>query len=288
MATPHNTLGGAELHRSRILTFTGPAANVTPAEAGILYMSTDTNLVYRSTGSAAGNLQRVGNMTGAELVAALEALAVGSRLSYNFLDDLPTIPTGVGIKTPGEFILYAGTLDSNNPRFTASAFSGRLITLDGQLYVTDGSSIGSASSAAQVADARMQNLFRAMWGNGGVTISGGIGASSLADWNANKSLTLPLYASRALVATGTGSGLLTWTLGQFRGEENHVQTLEEMVTHNHGLATQSNTQTGGAAIRATGPGSDTNTGVRGSGVGFNVVQPSVGAGRALFAVGVAA
>jgi hypothetical protein len=57
MTTEHNTLTGAALHNSKILTFTGAPASYTPPESGIIVScltSPNAGKLYRTTGTTAG------------------------------------------------------------------------------------------------------------------------------------------------------------------------------------------------------------------------------------------
>jgi microcystin-dependent protein len=58
----------------------------------------------------------------------------------------------------------------------------------------------STSSATERANADCQNLFQFLWPDTTITISGGRGASALADWTANKQLSLPDWRGYALGA----------------------------------------------------------------------------------------
>lgn len=60
--------------------------------------------------------------------------------------------------------------------------------------ICNGKSIGSATSGADYANANAQALFEYLWQKDStLAVSGGRGASALADWSANKRLTLPDY-----------------------------------------------------------------------------------------------
>lgn len=87
----------------------------------------------------------------------------------------------------------------------------------GWVYANDGT-IGSASSGAT---ARANNdtwlLYNTLWTNvpqAWAPVTGGRGASSFADFSANKPIRLPLQLSRAIGEAGTGAGLTGTTLGQ--------------------------------------------------------------------------
>lgn len=114
--------------------------------------------------------------------------------------------------------------------------------------------IGSATSgASERANADTQTLFEYLWNaDANLTVSTGRGASSIADWSANKTITLPDWRGRALAALddmgNTAAGRLTATyfgtaatvLGAAGGSESKV-----IVTANLPPYTPSGTNSGG-------------------------------------------
>jgi len=226
----------------------------------------------------------------ARIVAALASLTGVNRLSYSALRDTPFIP----LRIPGEPLLYSGTLDSNNPAFVQGLFSNNLINLSGQLWVREGVSMGSASSGATVADNRTEQVYRALWGRSDVAVTGGKGVSSAADWGANKTMTLPTWAGRAMVAAGQGSGLTTRTMGTTWGSETKSLVEAELAPHAHAAGSQLRfyvrdlNSTGSTAALSSGNlvGLTQFTDTVGSGTPFSLAQPSVAAGVVLFALGV--
>lgn len=155
----------------------------------------------------------------------------------------------------------------------------------GWVMITDGQ-IGSATSGATYANANAAALYAVMWNNVSNTfapVSGGRGANAAADFAANKSLSMPRILGRALAIAGAGAGLTSRPIGQTLGEETHLMTLGELVTHTHATTPASPTV-------GTGPGdsvqrgsadtpvptnhvsfSNSNTG---SSTPFNIMQPS--------------
>src|SRR6185295_18945732 len=69
----------------------------------------------------------------------------------------------------------------------------------------NGSTIGSAfSGAIERANADCQALFEYLWNaDTSLLVSGGRGANSLADWNGNKTITLPDMRGRVLAGMDT-------------------------------------------------------------------------------------
>jgi hypothetical protein len=82
---------------------------------------------------------------------------------------------------------------------------------------SNGRTIGSATSgASERANADTQTLFEYLWNtDANLTVSTGRGASSIADWSANKTIALPDWRGRALAALddmgNTAAGRLTAT-----------------------------------------------------------------------------
>lgn len=228
-------------------------------------------------------------------IAAL-TLAANKYLGTNgsgqiALLDPPAGSTATPSHLPGEWMMYGGTLDSNNPALLATSYSGRLLNLKGELWVLEGSTIGSAASTATVKDAKAEGLFKAVWGRSDVTLSGGKGASSAADWTANKVLTLPTQAGRFPLAAGNGSGLSTRTQGDTGGSQDHVLTGDQTGPHTHaadGDFFLTRVSSGGA-ITSPSAGSlyalKATTASAGSGLPHNNMPPYWVAGTILWALG---
>jgi hypothetical protein len=115
----------------------------------------------------------------------------------------------------------------------------------------NGRTIGSATSGAtERANADTQALFQYLWtADANLAVSGGRGVSSIADWTANKAITLPDARGRVLAslddmgnsaagrltaayfgATGGCSGALGTTLGAACGGESQTLTLAQLPT----------------------------------------------------------
>ena len=104
--------------------------------------------------------------------------------------------------------------------------------------------IGSATSgASERANADTQALFEYLWNtDANLTVSTGRGASSIADWSANKTIALPDWRGRALAAlddmgnsaagrlTATYFGTAATVLGAAGGSENKILTLAQLPT----------------------------------------------------------
>jgi len=177
---------------------------------------------------------------------------------------------------------------------------------------------GAASGATQRANADTQNLFTYLWTNcpdAHCPVVGGRGISGLADFNANKQITLPdcrgricgvglddmgnTAAGRLLASNVTSGGAdTTTTPGASGGEANHTMSLADLVTHTHAnsltdpghshaatvyatgtsavfAAGNATTNYGGPATNSSVTGITINNAGTGSGTPFNVMQPFV-------------
>ena len=120
----------------------------------------------------------------------------------------------------------------------------------------NGKTIGNAASGAtELASSTCQALFQWLWnGDSNLAVSGGRGASALADWNANKTIALPdlnarsrfgidgMGASATLRLTGATflSGNAT-TLGSSGGTAAETLGINQIASHTHTGTTQAST-----------------------------------------------
>lgn len=171
--------------------------------------------------------------------------------------------------------------------------------------------IGKAGSGATaVASKIAQGLFEVLWDNVADTycpVSGGRGASAVADFNSNKTLTLPDLRGRVPAGLdgmgNSAANLLTsvLTLGSVQGASSHTLDTTQLPSHGHGVTDPGHfhnyetyglftTTSGGStgtvhASSATGNTTNKTTGITvqntGGGLAHNNVQPSYGVNWAL-------
>ena len=136
-------------------------------------------------------------------------------------------------------------------------------------------------SASRVtrANADCSALYALIWTNVTNTwapVTGGRGASAVADFAAHKPMALTKQLGRAIGIAGTGASLTLRALGETLGEQTHVLTIPEMPAHAHNLIVDS---AGGAQTGALQAGIGNNptneaTSSVGGGLGHNVMQPT--------------
>lgn len=110
--------------------------------------------------------------------------------------------------------------------------------LQGWVHMNDGSIGNVGSLATNRANADTFQLYKTLWDSvidPFAPVSGGRGASAVADFLANKTLTLPLALGRALSSAGVGAGLTGRFLGQNAGAESTsiALTSANMAAHTH-------------------------------------------------------
>lgn len=125
----------------------------------------------------------------------------------------------------------------NAPRTGYVFGSYDLIAPRGYLAMGDGT-IGSSASGATNAGTYTFPLYNWLWmnvsnpsSNAWCPVTGGLGASAVVDFVANKPLALPLALGRTFAGAGTGAGLTDRILGQYLGSE--TISIAAMPAHNH-------------------------------------------------------
>ena len=124
----------------------------------------------------------------------------------------------------------------NSPR-TGDIKTSFQTSVAGGWILMDDKSIGNvASLATGRANVDAWPLYSLLWTNVNNTyapVSTGRGASAIADFNANKTLTLPLTLGRALASYGTGAGLTARVLGETKGTEQVTLSIAQIPEHTH-------------------------------------------------------
>jgi len=177
------------------------------------------------------------------------------------VDGIPIIgPAGSG----------GGSVTPVDPNGVAS--TGDLKSRYGEGFIAgwvrgNGRTIGSAvSGASERANNDTQPLFEFLWNtDANLVVVGGRGATSAADWAANKQITLPDFRGRVAVGHDVMGNIAANviasadTLGKSIGEGVHTLTVTEMPSHIH----SGSTENGGAHQHKVGAN------YIGSGIGSN-------------------
>lgn len=162
------------------------------------------------------------------MMAAALGQAIGDILQVDMLDDGDLVTLVARLKSA----ILNGSWTTGDVKLTMKTAPDT-----GWLMCDDGT-IGSTASTATHNSDLNKALFLLLWTNVIDTwapVVTGRGGSALADWNANKKITMTRMLGRALAIAGAGTGLTSRALGQFLGEENHLLTVPEMPAHAHVL-----------------------------------------------------
>lgn len=193
--------------------------------------------------------------------------------------DFTKISLYLGNIAPTENYSTYDMIDSliNSPRTSDVTFGFASSTIFGYVEMND-RSIGSASSGAtNRANIDTFPLYNLLWNNVSDTwapVSGGRGANAIADFTANKNLTLTRVLGRVIGSAGAGSGLTARVLGEFLGEETHTLTVPEIPAHTHDIPQSSISGAAGTPLSGTGTNPTIQTGSTGGGGAHNNMQPS--------------
>jgi len=149
-----------------------------------------------------------------------DADAVTARQTLGLVIGTDVAPAGAVGDVVGRCTLYIGTTPP----------TGWLLL--------NGDTIGDTGSGAAQAGPQYEELFTLFWdsmADAEAPVSTGRGGSAAVDWAAGKTLTMPDARGRAIIGTGTGSGLTARTHGDDSiGSEDAI-----VVTHSHGPGTLS-------------------------------------------------
>jgi len=163
------------------------------------------------------------------------------------LDDLATAQSNLGFGDFATKDIGAGFNTVGNTLSVAPFSVGMTMmtgdtTAPAQWEFCNGTTIGSAASAAAQTSNEFEDLFVHLWNqypDSVCTVNGGRGASAAVDWSSNKTITLPNWAGRSplgsgqgLTAEGGGTGT-NRTVNTVGGFESHTLTTPEIPSHTH-------------------------------------------------------
>lgn len=148
-------------------------------------------------------------------------------------------------------------------------------TPPGWVYMNDGSIGNVGSGATTRANQDTFQLYKTIWDSvvdGWAPVSGGRGASAIADFIAGKTLTLPRVLGRALAGDGTGAGLTGRDLGEWLGAQSYSLVTANLPNHTHNATPANFVDTGVGGVFTSG-GDGGSTGLTGGITGFTSVTP---------------
>lgn len=143
----------------------------------------------------------------------------------------------------------------------------------------DDGSIGNVGSGATTrANKDTFQLYKTIWdgvfNNTWAPVSGGYGATAIADFLALKTLTLPRSLGRAMAGAGTGAGLTAHVLGEWIGNETSTLSGANLPFGTPFNATGSGTATTNAGVAFNVPASNLNGYTQGTSTPVSIIQPS--------------
>lgn len=148
-------------------------------------------------------------------------------------------------------------------------------TPPGWVYMNDGNIGNVGSGATTRANQDTFQLYKTIWDSvvdGWAPVSGGRGASAIADFIAGKTLTLPRVLGRALAGDGTGAGLTGRDLGEWLGAQSYSLVTANLPDHTHNATPANFVDTGVGGVFTSG-GDGGSTGLTGGITGFTSVTP---------------
>lgn len=211
-------------------------------------------------------------------------------------DDALYIQIGMPLGSPCDVLftkpaLYLGNIDPNlefetydqinsiNSTFRTGDIKTSLSSSAplGWIPMNDGS-IGNVSSGATTrANKDTFQLYKTIWDgviDAWAPVSTGRGATAIADFIANKTLTLPLSLGRAMAGAGAGAGLTSRALGQNSGAETVSLTGANLPVGTPFNTVTSGSQSVGGSGVTNVPANGTNGYTQGSGTAVSIVQPT--------------
>lgn len=131
---------------------------------------------------------------------------------------------------------------------------------NGWVAMNDGSIGNSGSGATNRANQDTFQLYKTIWDgvlDAWAPVSTGRGATAVADFVANKTLTLPRSLGRALAGAGSGAGLTARVLGEFTGQETNTLVQSNLPAAFTGTISSTPANSGGGSAISTLSGAST-------------------------------
>lgn len=175
---------------------------------------------------SAGSLGTVGQQTDDDAVYIQIGMPLGSPCDVLFTNPclfLGNINPSLDFESYDQINSINSTPRTGDVKTTLSS----LPPSGGWVAMNDGSIGNVGSVATNRANADTFQLYKTIWDgviNTWAPVSGGRGSSAIADFIANKTLTLPRSLGRAMAGAGHGAGLSSRALGQFTGAETDTLT----------------------------------------------------------------
>ena len=173
-------------------------------------------------------------------------------------EELPLSAFMASLLNTADLNTLAGILGLFQTGDVKFSLSGTAIA--GWIVYTGSFTIGSANSGAASKSNAYYNLFQVIWNNVAdayCPVIGGRGGSAIADWNANKSITLPQFGGRCINSAGATGGATARNIGQFGGAETFALTTNELPSHRHSSALYNPGHTHSYTVTVLGAGTGT-------------------------------
>jgi len=210
------------------IAIAGTTDIVAPPASGV-YRNIKT-VHIRNAGGAANDV--IVRHTDGTVIVELYRITLVSGATLSYIDEV-----GFFVSTfTGETVFSTGDAKLT---FKSAADPGWILMNDG----TFGDSLSAASNRANADCEALFTMFyngttdawAPMLSNTGVGITRGSFTNAAAAWAAHARMTLTRQLGRTIAISGSGASLTARPLGSYVGEENHVLTVPELATHNHGI-----------------------------------------------------
>lgn len=183
---------------------------------------------------AAGSVGIVGQQTDDDALYIQLGLPLGTACDVLFTK--PSLYLGV-VNPTEDFATY-DQIDSIDQTFRTGDIKTSLSSSapNGWVPMNDTSIGNVGSGATNRANKDTFQLYKTIWDgvlDAWAPVSTGRGATAIADFIADKTLTLPRSLGRALSGAGSGSGLTPTVLGQYQGVESYQLGANNLPVHTH-------------------------------------------------------